>query len=202
MVTPPPDWNLRFSEPGFAYGTVPNDFLVEVTSRLPPGPVLSLGEGEGRNGVYLAGTGREVFAVDGSPVGLAKAQALASERGLTIHTEVADLATYAIEPGRWPVILCFFVHMPKAVRARIFETAARGLQPGGMFVLEAFRPGQIAHGTGGPQDPERLATLAQIQSELPGLEWVIVREIERVLDEGRYHSGPSATVQLLARRPV
>jgi hypothetical protein len=33
-----------------------------------------------------------------------------------------------------------------------------------------------------------------------GLEWLIAREVERVLDEGRYHSGLSATVQLLGRR--
>jgi SAM-dependent methyltransferase len=198
---PPPDWNARFSEPGFAYGTAPNDFRVEVTPTLPTGNVLSLGEGEGRNGVYLALTGRHVWAVDGSPVGMAKASELAAERGVTLHTEVADLGAYAIEPGRWDVILCFFVHMPQVVRQRVLLAAASGLRRGGMFALEAFRPGQIAHGTGGPQDPERLATLAQIQSELPGLEWVIARETERVLDEGRYHSGPSATVQLLARRP-
>jgi SAM-dependent methyltransferase len=199
---PPPDWNARFSEPGFAYGTAPNDFLMEIAPRLADGPVLSLGEGEGRNGVYLASLGREVWAVDGSPVGMAKAQELAASRGLAIHTEVADLGAFPIEPGRWPVILCFFVHMPRALRRRVFEAVARGLTPGGMFVLEAFRPGQIAHGTGGPQDPDRLATLAEIQQELPGLEWIVARETERHLDEGRYHAGLSATVQLLARRPV
>jgi SAM-dependent methyltransferase len=196
---PPPDWNQRFSEPGYAYGTAPNDFLVEVAPRLPPGPVLSLGEGEGRNGVYLAQLGHDVLAVDQSPVGLAKVEALAAQRGVTIRTEVSNLAEFVIDSGRWAVILCFFVHMPQVLRADVFRRVVRGLAPGGMFVLEAFAPNQIAHGTGGPTEPARLAPLAQLQTELAGLEWVIARETERVLAEGTYHSGLSATVQLLGR---
>lgn len=199
---PMPDWDRRFSEPGYAYGTAPNDFLVEVAPRLPAGPVLSLGEGEGRNGVYLAQLGRDVLAVDQSPVGLAKVERLAADRGVTIRTEVANLAEFVIDPGRWAAILCFFVHMPAALRADVFRRAVHGLAPGGMFVLEAFAPGQIAHGTGGPTEPGRLASLSQLQTELAGLEWVIARETERVLDEGTYHSGLSATVQLMGRRPL
>ncbi|NOR24133.1 MAG: hypothetical protein GQ542_07010 [Desulforhopalus sp.] len=45
---------LRFSEAGFAYGTEPNDFLAASLQLLPPtGTVLCLGDGEGRNGVFL-----------------------------------------------------------------------------------------------------------------------------------------------------
>ena len=53
------DWDARFSEPGYAYGTEPNDFLREAAERIPRGPVLCLGEGEGegegRNATVLAG---------------------------------------------------------------------------------------------------------------------------------------------------
>ncbi|MEO8483221.1 MAG: methyltransferase domain-containing protein [Acidobacteriota bacterium] len=199
---PMPDWDRRFSEPGFAYGTAPNDFLVEVAPRLPAGPVLSLGEGEGRNGVYLAQLGHDVLAVDQSAIGLTKVERLATERGVTIRTEAANLADFVIDTGRWAAILCFFVHMQGPLRADVFRRAVRGLAPGGMFVLEAFTPGQIAHGTGGPSEPDRLASLSQLQTELAGLEWIIARETERVLDEGTYHSGMSATVQLLGRRSL
>jgi len=199
---PPPDWNQRFSEPGYAYGTAPNEFLVEVAPRLPPGPVLSLGEGEGRNGVYLAQLGHDVLAVDQSAIGLAKVERLAIERGVSIRTTAANLADFVIDPGRWAAILCFFVHMPQALRADVLRHAVHGLAPGGMFVLEAFAPGQIAYGTGGPTEPDRLAPMSQLQTELAGLEWVLARETERVLAEGTYHSGLSATVQLLGRRPL
>jgi SAM-dependent methyltransferase len=197
-----PDWDERFAEPGYAYGTAPNDFLVDVAPRLPAGPILSLGEGEGRNGVYLARLGHDVLAVDRSRVGLTKVERLAAQCGVSIRTQAADLGALTIEPGRWAAILCFFVHLPAALRADVFRQAVQGLAPGGMFVLEAFRPAQLARGTGGPKDPDRLAPLSQLQIELAGLEWLIAREVERVLDEGRYHSGLSATVQLLGRRPL
>ncbi|MEO7190867.1 MAG: class I SAM-dependent methyltransferase [Vicinamibacterales bacterium] len=195
-----PDWNERFSGPGYAYGTEPNEFLVEVATRLPAGPVLSLGEGEGRNGVYLAQLGHDVLAVDGSEMGLQKVRALASARGVEIRTEQARLEDYQIAPAQWAVILCFFVHMEASVREAVFRAAVDGLQPGGMFVLEAFGPGQLAHGTGGPKEATRLASLSQLQRELDGLEWVIAREGDRMLAEGIYHSGLSSTVQLLGRR--
>jgi len=57
-------WNERYAQPGFAYGTEPNEFLVSAAGRIPVGPVLSLGEGEGRNAAYLAGLGHRVVAVD------------------------------------------------------------------------------------------------------------------------------------------
>src|SRR6185436_21113248 len=86
-------WNERYASDEFAYGTEPNSFLVQHANLLTS-PVLSLAEGEGRNAVFLASLGLDVLGVDGSDVGLAKAQKLAETRGLTIRTEVADLASY------------------------------------------------------------------------------------------------------------
>jgi hypothetical protein len=90
-------WNQRYDRDEFAYGTEPNSFLAQ-NAKILIGPVLCLAEGEGRNAVFLASLGLEVLGVDGSEVGLAKAQKLAASRGLAIRTEVADLATY--EPPR------------------------------------------------------------------------------------------------------
>ena len=53
-------WNERFASPDYVYGTAPNDFLAEHAGLLT-GPVLSLCEGEGRNGVFLASRGLEVL---------------------------------------------------------------------------------------------------------------------------------------------
>ena len=68
------DWDERYLEPGFVYGTDPNEFLVSVAGRIPHGKILSLAEGEGRNAVYLASLGYQVTGIDGSEVGLRKAQ--------------------------------------------------------------------------------------------------------------------------------
>lgn len=196
-----PDWNARYSEPGYAYGTQPNLFLVESVHRIPRGPVLSLGEGEGRNAVFLASQGYAVHAVDGSPVGLAKARALASDRGVQIETEVADLAAYAIPPGTFAGIVSIFLHLPREQRAHLHAQVYQGLAPGGVFLLEAYGPEQLTFGTGGPRTPDRLAGLEELQAELPGLDWIIARETDRDVVEGRYHLGPAAVVQLLGVKP-
>jgi 2-polyprenyl-3-methyl-5-hydroxy-6-metoxy-1,4-benzoquinol methylase len=112
-----PSWNDRYSEPGYAYGTEPNSYLVSVVNRIPKGKVLSLGEGEGRNAVYLASLGYNVTAVYSSDVGLAKARQLAKDRGVKITTVTADLAGLAIETESWDGIVSIFCHLPAVVRA-------------------------------------------------------------------------------------
>jgi len=194
-------WDQRYAEPGFAYGTEPNDFVRESAARIPRGPVLALGEGEGRNAVFLAGLGFTVTAMDGSSVGLEKAARLARERGLSLATVCADLADFGIAERAWAGIVSVWVHLPPALRERVHAGVVRGLAPGGAFVLEAFAPRQLKLGTGGPQSPERLAPLATIVRDLAGLELEIAREVEREVREGRYHGGRSATIQIVARKP-
>ena len=196
-----PDWDERYAEAEYAYGKEPNDFLAEVADRIPAGRVLCLGEGEGRNAVFLAARGFEVTGVDGSRVGLAKAEALARERGVRIATAVADLDAYAIEPGAWSGIVCLWLHLPLPLRARVHRACVAGLAPGGAFVLEAYTPRQLELGTGGPTEPERLMTLAALRTELAGLDLEVARELDRMVREGRYHDGIGAVVQVLGRKP-
>lgn len=193
-------WNERYAEPGWAYGTEPNDFLVASVSLIPPGPVLDLCAGQGRNAVWLAERGFEVLAVDGSSVGLSQAASLATERGVALSTEVTDLSEFSIEQGRFAGIVSIFAHLPPELRRRIHREVVTGLRPGGVLVLEAYTPAQIALGTGGPKDPSMCMTLAGLREELAGLELVVGLERERTVHEGKYHQGKSAVVQVVARR--
>jgi SAM-dependent methyltransferase len=199
----PPEvfFNRRYGEPGYAYGTEPNDFVREVADRIPAGPVLCLGEGQGRNAVYLAGCGHAVTAMDVASVGLACAQALARERGVRLTTAVGDLATFRIAPAAWSGIVSTFVHLPTELRARVHRGVVAGLAPGGVYVLEVYGPRQLEFRTGGPETPERLAAVGTLVAELAGPDCEIAREVERDVMEGRYHTGRAATVQILARRP-
>jgi SAM-dependent methyltransferase len=195
-------WDERYTAEEYAYGTKPNDFLTAHAAQIPPGRVLCLAEGQGRNAIWLAQQGYAVTAVDLSAVGLAKAQQLAAERGVSITTIQADLAEFKIEPQTWDGIVSIFGHLPRPVRQRLYQQAARGLRPGGVFLLEAYTPKQLEYGTGGPASLEMLLSLADVQSELPGLDWVIAREIEREIHEGQYHNGHSAVVQVLGQAPL
>ena len=75
------------------------------------------------------------------------------------------------------------------------------MRPGGVLVLEAYTPDQIARGTGGPRDPDMLVTLADLTAELAGLEFVHARELDREVREGAYHTGVASVVQVVGRRP-
>lgn len=196
-------WDRRYgAAEGYLYGTAPNEFLAQVAERIPPGPVLCLAEGEGRNAVHLARLGHAVTAVDQSAVGLAKAAALAAQHGVPLAATVADLADFVITPGTWAGIVASFMHLPPALRAAVLARAAAGLRPGGVFVMEAYTPAQLAFDTGGPRDVALLPTLALLRAELPGLEIVHGLELERDILEGDGHTGRGAVVQIVARRPA
>ncbi len=193
-------WDARYASPDFVYGTEPNDFLASVASHIPKGRVLSIADGEGRNGVYLATLGHDVTSIDASPVGLAKAQRLAGARGVHITTTVADLAEYPIAPGAWEGIVSIFCHLPAPLRQAVHTQVVRGLAPGGVYVMESYSVDQLRHGTGGPSSADLLLTLKLARAELPGLEFLHAAELERDVQEGACHSGRSAVVQVLARK--
>jgi SAM-dependent methyltransferase len=195
-------WDTRFSGETYVYGTRPNDFLVEMAPRLPPGGrVLSLGEGEGRNAVYLASLGHYVTAVDASHVGLAKARRLAAERGVSLETVVSDLADYTIAPAAWDAAIVIFCHLPTALRRKVFRALVEGLRPGGIVLLEAYTPAQLGFGTGGPKEVDRLYTAEALREDFAGLELPVLRELTREVREGTLHTGQAAVVQFVGRKP-
>ncbi|NOR61503.1 MAG: methyltransferase domain-containing protein [Rhodobacteraceae bacterium] len=193
-------WDKRYSGKAFAYGTTPNDFLRAQAHNLPLGDVLSLGEGEGRNAVFLAGLGHKVSALDGSQVGLEKAQAFAKDQGVEIKTIHADLANYQIEENRWDVIVSIFCHLPPDIRRKTHRQIAAALRPGGCLILEAYTPQQLEYKTGGPPTAAMMMDLESLRAELGALEFEFAQEGIRDVQEGAFHSGTGATVQLVARK--
>ena len=122
-------WDDRYSAEGWASGTEPNDFLRQEAGRIPPGRVLCIGEGEGRNAVFLAEQGYEVVGVDQSQVGMDKAQALAQERGVFIETVVSSIEDFDLTEGEWQGIISVFFHLPPELRKRVHESVVRGAPP-------------------------------------------------------------------------
>jgi len=193
-------WNERYAVPEYIYGTEPNAFLAEHAGELR-GPVLCLAEGEGRNGVFLATLGLEVHAVDQSEVGLAKAQALARDRNVTIRTEVADLADFEPEAGRYGSVVSISAHLPSVIRDRLYPLVERALKPGGIVLLEAYSEAQLKWDTGGPGNLDMLMSAAKITREFPNLEPLLLRELDRDVREGRAHTGLASVVQFIGRKP-
>ncbi len=192
-------WNERYASDGYIYGTQPNSFLAENASRLT-GPVLSLGEGEGRNAVYLASLGLDVLGVDGSEMGLAKARALAASKGVVIRTEVFDLSTYEPNESFYGSVVSISCHLPSVIRRRLYPLVEQSLKPGGIFLLEAYTKDQLARNTGGPKDPDLLMSRLDLEAEFPNCDVILSQEIEREVNEGEYHTGLASVVQFIARK--
>lgn len=196
-------WNQRYSGEEYFYGTSPNAFIVESVSLIPPGPVLCLAEGEGRNAVFLAARGHAVTAMDQSTTGLDKARRLAAAQNVSIATVAGDLADFTIRSNAWAGIVATFVHLPQPLRRDVHQRVIEGLQPGGVYLLEAYTPAQVKYKTGGPvNQPELLMQLKDLRAELAGLELAVARELVRDVNEEPGHRGLSAVVQIAARKPL
>lgn len=196
-------WDQSFSAPGYKYGTEPNAFLKEQAFRLKPGSrVLVPGDGEGRNGVWLATQGHEVVSVDLSEVGLRKAQALAAKHGVALQFVQADLAAWAPDPEEFDAIVLTFVHLPEAIRSQAHARLAAALQAGGWLILEAFHPKQLEFSSGGPKDLAMLYDLAKLRADLAasGLQEELAWEGQTVLDEGPGHQGLARVTRYVARK--
>jgi SAM-dependent methyltransferase len=195
-------WNERYAGDDFFYGTEPNTFLAE-HAKLLTGPVLSLAEGEGRNAVFLASLGLDVLGVDSSDVGLAKAQKLATAKGVTIRTAVTDLADYTPPENSFGAVISIFAHLPSQLRQQLYPLVERSLKPGGILLLEAYTLAQLPKTTGGPKDPDMLMSAAGLQQAFPHCEVILAREIDRDIAEGGHRSGGvGSVVQFIAKKRI
>ena len=146
-------WDERFSGEHYVYGEKPNAFLVRHTPLLASGArALVPGDGEGRNGVWLARNGMEVLSVDSSAVGLGKAKQLAERHGVTIKSEVADLTSWAWPESIFDAVVAIFLHLPPQTCSDIHAAMLKALKPSGLIILQAFRPEQLGYASGGPKD--------------------------------------------------
>ena len=195
-------WNARFAADGFVFGTEPNAFLASQRGRLAPGmSALCVADGEGRNSVWLAKQGLDVTAFDFSPVGLAKAMKLAQQNGVKVDYRHADVNDWDWDAAQYDVVVAIFVQFtPPAERSRMFEGMVHALRPGGLLILQGYRPEQLQYATGGPKRVENLYTEALLRESFAALEILHLASHDDVVDEGAGHKGMSALIDLVARR--
>ncbi len=194
-------WDQRYRSTQYIYGKTANDFLTAHHCRIPMGRVLSLAEGEGRNAVFLAEKGYEVTAVDSSTVGLDKAEQLAADRCVSVEWIHGDLAHFDLGEGRWDGIISIFCHLDPDIRTQLHPRVVHALKPGGILILEAYTPAQLERDTGGPPTVDLMMDKNLLTTEFKGLDFLHLKEVERNIVEGSYHTGPGMVVQVVAMKP-
>jgi cyclopropane fatty-acyl-phospholipid synthase-like methyltransferase len=196
-------WDERYAGENFHFGTEPNAFLVSQKRLLKPGTsCLAVADGEGRNGVWLAEQGLQVLSVDASSVALAKADKLAQLRGVTLDLLHVDLVQWDWGTSRFDVVVAIFIQfVASPQREQIFASIKRCLKPGGLLLLQGYTPRQHEFKTGGPSQVENLYTETMLRSAFAEMQILHLKEHDDVIREGNGHSGMSALIDLVARKP-
>ncbi len=197
-------WNQRYDTPDYVFGTEPADFMLAYEHHLKPGlKGLAVADGEGRNSVFMAQRGVETVAMDMSPNALRKAKALAEERGVTVEHIEASLADWHWEPGAYDLVVAVFIQfLSPDERAAAFAGMIETLKPGGVLLLHGYRPEQLGYGTGGPPIAENMYTEALLREHFAGLEILALESYDKEIEEGVGHSGMSALIDLVGRKPA
>ncbi|HEY2135881.1 MAG TPA: class I SAM-dependent methyltransferase, partial [Xanthobacteraceae bacterium] len=170
--------------------------------RLRPGQkALSVADGEGRNGVWLAEQGLDVQTFDFSPQAVAKARELAKQRGVALKTEVADLFARTWPTAEFDVIAAiFFQFAGPDTRDGVFAGIKKALKPGGLLLMEGYHVRQIAFGTGGPSNVANLWTRELLARAFADFSSIQIIEQDRELAEGHHHVGMSALVDFVGTK--
>lgn len=200
-------WDQRYEESDYVYGTEANQFLTEQQHRLKSGmKTLVVGDGEGRNGVWLASQRLEVLSIDLSSVGLKKAQELAAQHKVKIQTQCADLTSWNWPKATYDLVVAIYVHFAPEVRQRMHRSMLEALKPGGLIILEAFNLEQLQYQTkydsGGPKIPTMLYESGMLRQDFAGGKILELTETITDLHEGQYHHGKASVIRLVLQQDL
>lgn len=165
------NWNERYDIDEWLFGTQPAPFIVETLPLIKPGGrVLAIGDGEGRNGVWLAEQGMQVTSVDIAENALIKAQKLAHQRNVTIDTQCLDLTNWHWPIQKFDAVVSIFVHFAPEFRDQIHRNMIAALNDKGILIIEGFHTKQLEYGNAGPKDAAMLYDEAFMQQTFEALE--------------------------------
>lgn len=198
-------WNDRYRENEFAYGTNPNEFLKEQINKLNTGKILFGAEGEGRNAIYAAKIGWDVYAFDISHEGKNKALMLAKENNVSIEYQLGLLPKLNFKNEQFDAIALIFAHFIPDIRSEYHKILDKKLKKGGTIILEAFGKNHLKYRkknpkVGGPPNIDSLFSIDELKSDFANYDIIILEEKEVELKEGLYHNGKSWVTRLVGQK--
>lgn len=191
-------WERLYSSPEYVYGTGPDRYLLGQRHRLRPGmEALALGDGEGRNGVWLAAQGLNTTSLDISPSAVAKAKRLASLKHVSLHHECCDALQWHWPIESFDIVVSLYLHLSHDHRRIVHRKIVDALKPGGLLVLGGFH---VAHASATSGTHDAFYTAELLKEDFCDL--AILENTEELvcLDEGFMHQGSAPVVRLLAQK--
>lgn len=193
-------WNSKFSRDGFLYGKKPNEFIKDCSLNFQKNKkVLCLGEGEGRNAIYLAKEGFSVDAIDASDIGLGKLSERAALEEVNVDTKCIDINEWL--PNKlYGAVVFSYMHLELNEMKKLFPKIEDALYKDGFLVAEVFSKNQIEKNSGGPKNLDLLYSVEEIKSCISNLKVHKLEECEVELDEGNGHQGNASVIRLIAQK--
>ena len=193
-------WNERYAEEEYAYGWQPNVFFKDTIAEIPNRNLLFPAEGEGRNAVFAAQLGYDVYAFDTSKEAKIKADKLAQKYGVTLDYKVGNLEALNYPENYFDAVILIYAHVPAEVRTAFCQNLLRLLKPNGQILFEGFSQEQLNYTSGGPKNSEMLFSEAQVKNDFPNVAFDFLTTEVISLDEGKYHQGLGSVVRFRARK--
>ncbi|MFC1943396.1 class I SAM-dependent methyltransferase [Chloroflexota bacterium] len=167
-------YDQRYAGEEFYWGKEPSAMCDRVIEIIKPSAdfhpkLLDLGCGEGRDAVYFAKHGFDVFGVDVSLPGLEKTRKYAEEVGVYVETIHANIVDYELEDTYDVIFSTGTLHyLPRKVRRQCFQkykdcTPPAGINAFSLFVEKPFIPRA--------PDAENLHHASYRSGELMGYYW-------------------------------
>ncbi|MBN1952120.1 MAG: class I SAM-dependent methyltransferase [Bacteroidales bacterium] len=192
-------WDQRYGEHDFVYGKDPNLFFRNFIDSHEAGSILLPAEGEGRNALYAASRGWNVYAVDYSAVGREKALKRARKENLPIHYDEADLNEWSCAES-FEYIGLIYAHFPDASRVKLHRKFVAMLKPGGRLFMEAFSKEQIHYNSGGPKDIGMLYSPESLKLDFRDLLIESMEKSVQNVTESVFHSGEASIIRMIAKK--
>lgn len=192
-------WNERYDVREYVYGRTPNTFFRQFIDNETPKSILLPSEGEGRNGVYAAGKGWNVYALDFSEVARNKALQWAEENNVDLHYEVADIFDWNKQINV-DYIALIYAHFHADIRENIHHKLIDKLNPGGYIILEAFSKKQLRYDSGGPKSLDLLYDKDILKKDFDSLDMEFLQERTINIEEGGSHKGEASVVRMIAKK--
>ena len=189
-------WNERYAVEEYVYGTEPNEFCKAELEELTPGKILFPAEGEGRNAVFAAILGWDVFAFDASIEGKKKADKLAKDKGVNINYTINSYDNIQYKPESFDCLVLIYAHTHPLKRKEYHKKLTSLLKPGGKLIIEGFSKKQINNKTGGPRDVNMLFSEEELKNDFDNLSHITIEEKDILLNEGQFHNGKASIVRL------
>ncbi|MCW8803223.1 MAG: class I SAM-dependent methyltransferase [Ignavibacteriaceae bacterium] len=194
-------WDERYSSVEYVYGTEPNHFFKEQIYKIPlRGKILLPGEGEGRNAVYAAKLGWQVYAFDQSKIAQQKALRLAEKNEVKINYHVTNLNEFSPANEQYDVVAVIYVHLKEDFRQEFNKKLIDSLKTGGLIIIELFSKEQFGKNSGGPQDLTMLYSLDEIKKNFRNLKASILKEENIHLDESDKHKGEASVIRFVGEK--